>query len=136
MQNTASVAASSVDNPNKIIILLGKSCVGTPCLTELKMEPVKMEHHVDNHQAGHRLSNDPNAVRTSLLSGYCQYQCQVRIFTKIRDLMQQDQLEDQTNASGSILFQQVRSDSCRHLLLTGMSRFLLSKPKHQDLLTV
>ena len=69
------------------------------------MEPVKMEHHVDNHQAGHRLSNDPNAVRTSLLSGYCQYQCQVRIFTKIRDLLQQDQLEDETNASGSILLE-------------------------------
>ena len=34
------------------------------------------------------------------------------------------------------VFQQVRSDSCRHLLLTGMSRFLLSKPKQQDLLTV
>ena len=34
------------------------------------------------------------------------------------------------------LFQQVRSDSCRHLLLTGMSRFLMSKPKQQDQPTV
>ena len=37
---------------------------------------------------------------------------------------------------GGGVFQQVRSDSCRHLVLTGMSRFLLSKPKQQDLLTV
>ena len=34
------------------------------------------------------------------------------------------------------VFQQVRSDSCRHLLLTGMSRFLMSKPKQQDQPTV
>ena len=33
---------------------------------------------------------------------------------------------------GLDLFQQVRRDSCRHLLLTGMSRFLLSKRKQQD----
>ena len=37
---------------------------------------------------------------------------------------------------GDWIFQQVRSDSCRHLLLTEMSRFLMSKPKQQDQPTV
>ena len=37
-----------------------------------------------------------------------------------------------TSEFGPSLFQQVRRDSYRHLLLTGMSRFLMSKPKQQD----
>ena len=54
----------------------------------------------------------------------------------ILGLHQHDGVGTDVRTSGHTLFQQVRSDSYRHLLLTGMSRFLLSKPKQQDLLTV